>query len=177
VHRVSPLTCPCRHVDGEKGAEHSLTPSHSHSPRSASLSPSPCPSEAAACRAIAADLRQACTPPPPHLHPIHHVHSFVVSHSTSPTRHCLSSNQGKGLRAVAVAAIAAVRRQAPSSPVDSPIHRSSYLLLRWSIVALGRRCSRRSLVHHYRCHLVGTCDCTTRTHHGRELQLAAADLS
>ena len=101
----------------------------SHSPRSASLSPSPRPSEASACRAITTDLRQARTPPPPRHCVIAHAHCSTITSSTSPTRHCLSSNQGKGLRAIIVAAIAAVRHRAPSSLVANPIHRSSYLFL------------------------------------------------
>ena len=80
-------------------------------------------------------------------------------------------------RGASTAAIATVRRRAPSSHVASPIDHNSYLLLHWSIIALGHRCSRHSLVYHYHRRLARTCDYTACTRHGHELQLAVADFS
>ena len=106
-----------------------------------------------------AELHCAHTPPPPRHYAIACTHHLAITSSTSLTCHCLSSNQGKGLRAIAIAAIAVVHHQAPSSPVASPIHRSSYLLLRQSIVAPGHRCSCCIVVPRNRRYHVETSPC------------------
>jgi len=52
----------------------------------------------------------------------------------------------------------------------SHIH-CSYLLLSWSVIALGHKCSRRRLFNRYCRHRTGTRHRTERARHGRELKL------
>ena len=51
-------------------------------------------------------LRRAHSLPPPHHRPLRLAHSSVTTSSTPPTHHCLSLSHGKGLPAIAVAAMA-----------------------------------------------------------------------
>ena len=59
----------------------------------------------------------------------------------------------------------------------SLIHRSSYLFLPGSVIALGHRCSRHHLFNRYYRYHVGTRDAAVRIRHGCKHTLTATNFT